>query len=165
MEVIDVCVQFDERRYLNCPTQACLTKCQHMNIDRDNAREEISKIARGKDAFVLHDCVTCYPCEEYCPMKNHPFYMIVERQEELNVSPLPLPLIQRGINMVVPFRGETVIEEVNGRALLMGALFFFVSFFLYFVVSNVQLPSTASVFLSTSALRLGLGQTCPEVFL
>jgi len=92
-----------------------------MDIDKDSAREEILKIARGEDSFVLHDCVTCYACEEYCPMSNHPFYLIVEKQEALNVPPLPRPLIQRGINMGVPFRGKPVIEEVNGKALLMGA--------------------------------------------
>ena len=114
-------LKFDEQKCLRCPTQACLTKCQHMDIDKDSAREEILKIARGEDSFVLHDCVTCYACEEYCPMSNHPFYLIVEKQEALNVPPLPRPIIQRGINMGVPFRGKPVIEEVKGKALLMGA--------------------------------------------
>jgi Fe-S oxidoreductase len=114
-------LRFDANKCLRCPTQGCLTRCQYMDVDRDTAREEIGKIARGENSFVLHDCVTCYACEEYCPMNNHPFYLIVERQEELNLPPLPRPLIQRGINMGVPFRGEPVIEGVNGRALLMGA--------------------------------------------
>ncbi len=114
-------LKFDEQKCLRCPTHACLTKCRYMDIDKDSAREEILKIARGEDSFVLHDCVTCYACEEYCPMNNHPFYLIVQRQEELNVPPLPRPLIQRGINMGVPFRGDPIIEEVNGKALLMGA--------------------------------------------
>jgi ferredoxin len=114
-------LKFDEQKCLRCPTHACLTKCRYMDIDKDSAREEILKIERGEDSFILHDCVTCYACEEYCPMNNHPFYLIVQRQEELNVPPLPRPLIQRGINMGVPFRGDPIIEEVNGKALLMGA--------------------------------------------
>lgn len=113
-------LKFDENECLSCTTQDCLTKCQYMDMDRDTAKKEILKIAHGEDSFVLHNCVTCYACEEYCPVGNHPFYLIVERQEELDVPPLPRPLIQRGINIGVPFRGEPVIEEINGRALNMG---------------------------------------------
>jgi len=54
-------------------------------------------------------------------MNNHPFYLIVEKQEELNIPPLPRPLIQRGINLGIPFRGEPVIEKVDKPSLLMGA--------------------------------------------
>jgi len=92
-----------------------------MDIDRDAARTEILRIARGEDSFVLHECVTCYACEEYCPMGNHPFYLIVQRQEKLDIPPLPRPLIRRGINMGVPFRGEPAIREINGKALLIAA--------------------------------------------
>jgi ferredoxin len=91
-----------------------------MDIDRDTAKREILKIAHGEDSFVLHDCVTCYACEEYCPAHNHPFYLVVEKQEKLDVPPLPRPLTQRGINIGVPFRGEPEINEINGRALDMG---------------------------------------------
>jgi len=114
-------LKFDVQKCLHCPTHACLTKCQYMDIDKDTAGKEILKIARGEDSFVLHDCLTCYACEEYCPMDNHPFYLIVKRQEELNIPPLPRPLIQRGINIGLPFRGEPVIQEMNGKALLMAA--------------------------------------------
>lgn len=113
-------LKFDERQCLSCATQDCLTKCQYMNIDRDTAKKEILKIAHGEDSFVLHDCVTCYACEEYCPVNNHPFYLIVEQQEKLNIPPLPQPLIRRGINTGVPFRGEPKIVNINGRALNMG---------------------------------------------
>jgi Fe-S oxidoreductase len=113
-------LKFDERQCLSCATQDCLTKCQYMSIDRDTAKKEILKIAHGEDSFVLHDCVTCYACEEYCPVNNHPFYLIVEQQEKLNIPPLPQPLIRRGINTGVPFRGEPEIAIINGRALNMG---------------------------------------------
>jgi ferredoxin len=113
-------LKFNESECLSCATQDCLTRCQYMDIDRDTARAEILKIAHGEDSFVLHDCVTCYACEEYCPVNNHPFYLVVEKQEELDVPPLPKPLIRRGIQTGIPFRGEPVIEEVNGQALDMG---------------------------------------------
>jgi len=113
-------LKFDENECLSCTTQDCLTRCQYMDIDRDTAKTEILKIARGEDSFVLHDCVTCYACEEYCPVNNHPFYLIVEKQEELNVPPLPRPLIQRGINVGIPFRGEPDIVEVSEPVMSMG---------------------------------------------
>ncbi len=113
-------LQFDETTCLNCPTRDCLTKCQYLTIDRDAAKDEILKIARGEDSFVLHDCVTCYACEEYCPFGNHPFYLIAEKQEELGIPPVPRPLMKRAVNIGIPFRGEPEITELNGPALNMG---------------------------------------------
>jgi Fe-S oxidoreductase len=92
-----------------------------MDIDSDTARVEMKKIYMGRDSFVLHDCATCYACEEYCKMGNHPFYLIVERQEELDVPPLPEPLIKRGVQMGIPFRGEPEIEKIDGPVINMGA--------------------------------------------
>ena len=111
---------FDERKCSACQTGDCLTRCQYMDIDKDTAKAEMRKIINGEDSFVLHDCVTCYACEEYCKMGNHPFYLIVERQEELNIPPLPKPLIKRGVQMGIPFRGEPTIEEVKEPALSLG---------------------------------------------
>jgi len=91
-----------------------------MDIDKDTAKTEIQKIINGEDSFVLHDCVTCYACEEYCERGNHPFYLIVERQEELDIPPLPRPLIRRGVQMGIPFRGEPDIVEVSEPAMTMG---------------------------------------------
>jgi len=91
-----------------------------MDIDKDTAKTEIQKIINGEDSFVLHDCVTCYACEEYCERGNHPFYLIVERQEELDIPPLPRPLIKRGVQMGIPFRGEPDIIEVSEPVMSMG---------------------------------------------
>jgi Fe-S oxidoreductase len=113
-------LKFNESECLSCTTQDCLTRCQYIDIDRDTAKAEILKIVHGEDSFVLHDCVTCYACEEYCPVNNHPFYLIVEKQEELDVPPLPRPMIRRGLQTGIPFRGEPIIDEINGRALDMG---------------------------------------------
>jgi len=114
-------LKFDAEKCIGCRTQACLTKCQHIKIDADTAKIEILKIARGVDSFVLHECVTCYACEEYCTMGNHPFFLIVEQQEALNCAPVPQPLIQRAINLGVPFRGNPEVNEINGPVLSMGA--------------------------------------------
>lgn len=114
-------LQFDENKCLACDTQACLTKCQYMDLDQPAAKLEIENLIQGKETRVLHDCVTCYACEEYCPLGNHPFYLIVTRQEELDIPPLPDPLIQRGIQLGIPFRGEPEITPIQGTALNMGA--------------------------------------------
>lgn len=114
-------LQFDDTKCLDCHDQDCLTKCQYIEIDRNRIREEMLKIARGEDSFVLRECVTCYGCEEYCPMGNHPFYLIVERQEALGIPPVPGPLVQRAVNLGVPFRGEPEIKQMNGPVLNMAA--------------------------------------------
>lgn len=114
-------LKFDADKCRRCPSQACLTRCRYIEIEGETAREEILKIARGENSFVLHQCVTCYACEEYCPSGNHPFYLIAEKQEELCVPPVPGPLIKRAINIGMPFRGEPDIKEVNGPVLNMGA--------------------------------------------
>ena len=62
-----------------------------LNKSKEMMQEEMAKIVRGEDSFVLRECVTCYGCEEYCPMGNHPFYLIVERQEALGIPPVPRP--------------------------------------------------------------------------
>ncbi|MBA3028571.1 MAG: (Fe-S)-binding protein [Desulfobacteraceae bacterium] len=103
-----------------CETHDCLMKCQHLDLDLETARMEMDKIIKGEDSFVLHDCVTCYACEEYCPNGNHPFYLIVQTQEDLHISPLPDPLVTRGIQTGIPFRGEPEIKEMTGTALNMG---------------------------------------------
>lgn len=113
-------LRFDEKKCLNCRTCDCLTKCQYIDIDRDAAKVEMKKIINGEDSFVLHQCVTCYACEEYCRKGNHPFYLIVERQEELGIPPLPSPLIRQGLQMGVPWRGDLVVEQLAGPMLDMG---------------------------------------------
>ena len=113
-------LKFDERKCSACQTCDCLTKCQYMDLDIDTAKMEMRKIINGEDSFVLHDCVTCYACEEYCKMGNHPFYLIVERQEELDIPPIPYPLIKRGVQLGIPFRGEPQIVEVKEPVVSLG---------------------------------------------
>jgi Fe-S oxidoreductase len=95
-----------------CESVDCLTRCQHLNLDKDSARKEIDKIIRGEASRVLTDCLTCYACEEYCPHGNHPFYLIVERQEEKGIWPVPIPLTKQQILMMAP-RGKISPEKVE----------------------------------------------------
>jgi ferredoxin len=113
-------LSFNEKLCESCKTGDCLTKCQYMEVDKDTAREEMLKIFNNEKSFVLSDCATCYACEEYCKKGNHPFYLIVQKQEELDMAPLPDPLIKRGEQMAIPFRGEPEIDKITGPALNLG---------------------------------------------
>ncbi len=95
-------LQYDEETCNRCETLDCLMRCQHMELGLEQAREERQKILRGEDSPVLSDCLTCYACEAYCPYGNHPFYLIVERQEQRGVWPAPIPLIKQQVVMMAP---------------------------------------------------------------
>lgn len=112
-------LQFNRDLCSVCETRDCLVRCLHLSIDRERAGAEMEKLIRGEDTPILHDCVTCYACEEYCPHGNHPFYLIVQRQDELGISPLPEPLVRRGVQVAIPFRGEPKIDKIEGTALNM----------------------------------------------
>lgn len=79
-------LNFNPDLCFSCQTFSCLTECTYLNYDFDGAREERLKLARGEYSRVLEECFTCYGCEEYCEHDNHPFYRIVELQEELGVK-------------------------------------------------------------------------------
>ena len=69
-------LSFDESKCYECDTHDCLTRCQYMSIDNETAKTEMEKIINREDSFVLHDCATCYACEEYCKRGNHPFILL-----------------------------------------------------------------------------------------
>ncbi len=95
-----------------CETLDCLTRCQHLNLDLNAAKTERQKIVQGEDSRVLRECHTCYACEEYCPYGNHPFYLIVERQEQRGVWPVPIPLTKQQLIMMAP-KGRITPEKVK----------------------------------------------------
>ena len=113
-------LKFDESKCLACETRDCLTKCQYMDLDAETAGMEMERLISGQDTRVLHECRTCYACEEYCPAGNHPFYLIVKRQEELGLPPLPDPVIRQGLQVGIPFRGDPEINEIHGPVINMG---------------------------------------------
>ena len=86
-------------------------KCRYLDLDLAEAREERQRILKGRDSQVLIDCTTCYACEEYCPFDNHPFYLIVERQEEKGILPAPVPITKQQIIMMQP-RGTITPAKV-----------------------------------------------------
>lgn len=99
-------LKFDKELCESCPTCDCLVKCQYLGLDLKTARSEIKKIINEQDSFVLHDCVTCYACEEYCTRGNHPFYLITDIQEKRGILVAPKPLTRQWINMTIPQRKD-----------------------------------------------------------
>ena len=95
-------IKFDPDICLKCETIDCLMNCQYMDFDLEEAKRERRKIIDGEDCRVLRECATCYACEEYCPFENHPFYLIVDRQEELGTWPVPKPLVKQQVAMMAP---------------------------------------------------------------
>jgi Fe-S oxidoreductase len=110
-------LRFDRTRCAKCKTISCLAKCQYMDFqDKGKAQKEWQKIVSGEDSCVLEACTTCYACEEYCPYRNHPFYLIVEQQERKGILPAPRPTVTMWINQCQPV-GKYVVGKVEERAL------------------------------------------------
>ena len=109
-------LKFDIDACRRCPTQDCLVKCPYMHLDKNTAKQEIQKIYDGEYSFVLDKCVTCYACEQYCRMGNHPFYLIVERQEERGILTAPRPITAQWVNMCEP-AGRPRVGKIEERAL------------------------------------------------
>lgn len=84
----------------NCETLDCLVRCQYMEFSPETARVEKDRLLAGEDTKVLTDCLTCYACEEYCPNDNHPFYLLVQRQEEKGIEPAPTPITSQQLAMM-----------------------------------------------------------------
>ena len=105
-------LQYDPEICAQCETFDCLTRCQYMDLDLEAAREERQRIIDGEDSRVLRECATCYACEEYCPYDNHPFYLIVQRQEEREAWPVPIPLMNQQLRIMRP-KGDIAPREVT----------------------------------------------------
>ncbi len=111
-------MKYDPEICAKCESFDCLIRCQYLDLDLENARKERELIHAGEDSRVLRECATCYACEEYCPYGNHPFYLIVERQEESGIRPVPVPITNQQIKMMGP-RGKIVPQRVKSPVINM----------------------------------------------
>jgi len=58
----------------------CLHKCPVMQMGKEEAREEHSRLRNGeKTERVLEECTFCYDCNQYCPHGLNPLALIMER--------------------------------------------------------------------------------------
>ena len=95
-------LSFNKDICLACETLDCLLRCQYIDIEIEAAKAEKKKIVNGQYSDILKQCATCYACEEYCPNSNHPFFQIVELQEEIGYCPAPRPITNQQIKMYAP---------------------------------------------------------------
>ncbi len=63
----------------------CLVKCPWIKADKAQAVEWMKAMMAGQQTPVLHQCITCYACNEICPPKANPFDLIASLQERYNV--------------------------------------------------------------------------------
>ena len=109
-------LKVNEKACATCPSADCLLKCQYMTFEKDEAQQEMMKIVSGEESRVLHECVTCYACEEYCTRGNHPFYLICERREEKGIYTAARPITNQWINMTA-MQGKYMTGNVQDTAL------------------------------------------------
>ncbi|MFP4446572.1 MAG: heterodisulfide reductase-related iron-sulfur binding cluster [Desulfosudaceae bacterium] len=106
-------IAFDPQLCQACPTVDCLMNCQYIEFaDLAEARAEKTRINAGEDSRVLHECLTCYACQEYCPNQNNPFFVLVDRQEERGLWPAPRPILTEQLKMMAP-KGRITAAPVS----------------------------------------------------
>jgi Fe-S oxidoreductase len=106
-------IKFNPELCAGCETLDCLMKCQYIEFSGiSDAKTEKSKINTGQDSRVLHECLTCYACQEYCRFGNNPFYLIVELQEKKGILPAPKPIVEEQLRMMGP-KGRITPQKVR----------------------------------------------------
>ncbi len=60
----------------------CLEMCPYIQLEGKNEGEEFTKLVRGDKVEWLHQCITCFACNEYCGKGARPFDLILKRMEE-----------------------------------------------------------------------------------
>lgn len=71
---------FDESRCDFCGE--CLTNCYYIEVDEEAAGKEFEKLVKRQKVDWLHDCITCFACNEFCSKNARPFDLILKRLEE-----------------------------------------------------------------------------------
>jgi Fe-S oxidoreductase len=67
----------------------CLVRCLYVDYDKGKAAANIQDLMDGQDAEILHRCVTCCACREYCPTGADPFDLILRAMEAKKTFPVP----------------------------------------------------------------------------
>ncbi len=68
----------------------CLVKCRYVDYDKDRAVAELKLLMEGRDAEILHKCVTCLACSSYCPTGADPADLIFQMQEKVGTCPIAM---------------------------------------------------------------------------
>ncbi|MFO7963371.1 MAG: heterodisulfide reductase-related iron-sulfur binding cluster [Desulfobacterales bacterium] len=154
-------LNFDPAICEACESVSCLMKCQYLDMDFQTAKHHRSLIARGQDSSVLKDCVTCYACEEYCPYGNHPFYRIVELQDEKHIQPVPGPLTRQQLHLMRPQYLITK-KTVHSPLINMCAFSMLEGCIRGSLFDGVSVISGSDIFCNIMWLHFGTGTTIKE---
>lgn len=94
----------------------CLTKCLYVDYDKNKAAADIKALMEGKDADILHKCVTCCACREYCPTGADPFDLILKMLEKTHA----FPISPEGVNIfsIAPTIPSQVTEGDTDKPVL-----------------------------------------------
>lgn len=72
--------EYDFFRYDDCDLCGdCLTRCQYMDLTREEAVEEMKRLIEGRPTQTVHkSCISCYACNAFCPHDCHPYELILK---------------------------------------------------------------------------------------
>lgn len=71
----------------------CIQRCPYAAYDRDQAIEQIRLLRQGQAADILHRCVTCCACTEFCPTGADPFDLILTMLEQTGAFPVSQDMV------------------------------------------------------------------------
>jgi Fe-S oxidoreductase len=60
----------------------------YVDYDLNKAVADIKALMEGQEADILHKCITCCACREYCPTGADPFDLIIKAQEKFKAFPV-----------------------------------------------------------------------------
>ncbi|MBN1613991.1 MAG: (Fe-S)-binding protein [Deltaproteobacteria bacterium] len=66
----------------------CFAQCRYVDFDREKAVDEIKRLAAGKEAEILKQCITCVACNDYCPTGADPSNLVFKMQEKTGIAPV-----------------------------------------------------------------------------
>ena len=65
----------------------CFEKCPEVQMDSDSAKEAITQLMEGTSGRgakeVLSRCSSCFSCNIYCPNDADPYYLVLERWNDI----------------------------------------------------------------------------------
>ncbi len=94
----------------------CLEKCPEVQMDSDSAKAAISQLMEGTSGRgakeVLSRCSSCFSCNIYCPNDADPYYLVLERWNDIYKKKGAPPIF----GFVCPNRKDNAWTMLNSLA-------------------------------------------------
>ncbi|MBN1574441.1 MAG: (Fe-S)-binding protein [Deltaproteobacteria bacterium] len=94
----------------------CLEKCPEVQMDSDSAKEAITQLIEGISGRgakkVLGRCSSCFSCNIYCPKDADPYYLVLERWNDIYKEKGAPPIF----GFVCPNRKDNAWTMLNSLA-------------------------------------------------